>query len=179
MKGMFFLACLLPLAFLHAGDIQPFDRLGRDNVTVKVKETGSGKIADYDYRAYWGSYDRKETSTKNLLVEVAKVGAQPGPVEVEFFFVMREKGGKPFALASKPVTLPEGSGEAEFSGSAEAQRERWVYANISESSGTSMTGWFVRVVRGSRIVGVAASSDTLLKPAGDPAALAGIIAKKK
>lgn len=169
---------ILAAATAWADDAMPYDRLGRDNVTVKVKETGSGKEADYQYKAYWGSYDRTETSTKNLAVEVAQVGAQSGEVKVELYFVMKPKGGKPFAVAAQPVTLAAGHGVAEFSGSAEMQRERWVYSSLRDSSGTSIAGWLVRVLRGQRIVGVAFSTESYRKAAENPAELAGMLAMK-
>lgn len=169
---------MLAAAAAWAQEIKPFDRLSRDNVTVKVKETGSGKNSDYQYKASWGSFDRTETSTKNLAVEVTKVGAQPEAVKVELFFVMKAKGGKPYAMTTEPISLPDGHGVAEFSGSAQMQRERWVYANERNASGTSIAGWLVRVLRGDRIVGVAASMDTYLKAAENPAVLAELLAAR-
>jgi len=60
------LPLLAPLAALGE-DLKPFDRLGRNNVTIRAQHKSEGSSTDYYYKASWGSYDRTVKSVNFLL----------------------------------------------------------------------------------------------------------------
>ena len=64
-----FPALLFPFVVLGQ-DIQPFDRLGRENVTIQAQHKRGGSSSDYDYRTSWGSYSKTVTSTREIEVTI-------------------------------------------------------------------------------------------------------------
>ena len=135
--------------------IIPYDRLGRDNVTIRAQQKGGGNDADYRYRSRWGSYVRTVTSTKDIEVTILQPRREKQPLRVEFFFVIK---GKRYAKQAGALDLPEGEGTAVFSTTAKQNQARWVYLGFREGSGERIEGWLVRALNYNRILGIAASS---------------------
>ena len=73
--------------FVPSELIISYDRLGRDNVTIRAQQKGGGNDADYRYRARWGSYVRTVTSTKDIEVTILQPRRAKQPLRVGFFFV--------------------------------------------------------------------------------------------
>ncbi len=61
---------LVPLTALGE-DIKPFDRLGKDNVTIRAQHISGGSSTDYSYKTSWGSYVRTVKSFKDIEVTIA------------------------------------------------------------------------------------------------------------
>ncbi|HEY5706477.1 MAG TPA: hypothetical protein VIS96_12975 [Terrimicrobiaceae bacterium] len=167
------LVLFLPLVALGQ-EIKPFDRLGRDNVTIRAQHKSGGNSADYSYRASWGSYVRTVTSTKDIEVTVTQQRKEKHPLKLEFFFVI--KGG-PSRYAKKAgiLDLPEGEGSAVFSTSSQQRQARWVYLGFREKSGERIEGWLVRALKDDRIIGIAGSSPSLEEMATDPEKLKSLL----
>jgi hypothetical protein len=83
-------ALLFPFVVLGQ-EIQPFDRLGRENVTIQAQHKRGGSSSDYDYRTSWGSYSKTVTSTKEIEVTIKQHRKEKQPLE--FFFIIKRKVG--------------------------------------------------------------------------------------
>jgi hypothetical protein len=120
--------------FIPSELIIPYDRLGRDNVTIRAQQNGGGNDVDYRYRARWGSYVRSVTSTKDIEVTILQRRKAKQPLRVEFFFVIKGEE-KRYAKQAGALDLPEGEGTAVFSTTAKQNQARWVYLGVRERSG--------------------------------------------
>jgi hypothetical protein len=96
--------------------LKAFDRLGRDNITIRAQQKSGGSSADYSYRSPRGSYVRTVTSTKDIEVTVNQPRKEKHPLKLEFFFVI--KGEKSYVKQAGTLDLPEGEGSAIFSTSS-------------------------------------------------------------
>jgi hypothetical protein len=93
-------ALLFPVIVLGQ-EIQPFDRLGRDNVTIQAQHKRGGSSSNYDYRTSWGSYSKTVTSTKEIEVTIKQHRKEKQkPLVVEFFFIIKGEAG---ALHNEPA----------------------------------------------------------------------------
>ena len=162
-----------PLDKSAADAIKPFDRLGRNNVTIRAQQKSGGSSTDYSYRTSWGSYVRTVTSTRDIEVTVNQPRKEKQPLKLEFFFVI--KGDKRYAKQAGSLDLPEGEGSAIFSTSSKRGQERWVYLGFREGSGERIEGWLVRALKGDEIVGIAASSPSLEELAAQPQKLRALL----
>jgi hypothetical protein len=84
-------ALLFPVIVLGQ-EIQPFDRLGRENVTIEAQHKRGGSSSDYDYRTSWGSYSKTVTSTKEIEVTIKQHRKEKQSLIVEFFYHQRKVG---------------------------------------------------------------------------------------
>jgi hypothetical protein len=168
------LLLLAPLAALGE-DLKPFDRLGRDNVTIRAQHRSGGSSADYSYKASWGSYVRTVKSVKDIEVTISQARKEKQPVKIEFFFVIKGDS-KRYAKKAGELDLPEGEGTAVFSASAKQNQQRWVYLGYHERSGERIEGWLVRAVKEERILGIAASTPSLEEMAANPERLEALLA---
>jgi hypothetical protein len=188
MKAWLLLLCLIPLLAFSDDSIvtgtaqekaseavKPYDRLGRDNVTIRAQHKGGGGSSDYDYKASWGSYARTVTSTKDIEVTITQPRREKQPLKLEFFFVVKGDS-KRYAKQAGALDLPEGEGSAVFSTSSKQSQSRWVYLGVHERSGERIEGWLVRALNNDRIIGIAASSPSLEELAADPQKLKGLLA---
>jgi hypothetical protein len=188
MKAWLLLLCLIPLLAFSDDSIvtgtaqekaseavKPYDRLGRDNVTIRAQHKGGGGSSDYDYKASWGSYARTVTSTKDIEVTITQPRREKQPLKLEFFFVVKGDS-KRYAKQAGALDLPEGEGSAVFSTSSKQSQSRWVYLGVRERSGEQIEGWLVRALNNDRIIGIAASSPSLEELAADPQKLKGLLA---
>jgi hypothetical protein len=188
MKAWLLLLCLIPLLAFSDDSIvtgtaqekaseavKPYDRLGRDNVTIRAQHKGGGGSSDYDYKASWGSYARTVTSTKDIEVTITQPRREKQPLKLEFFFVVKGDS-KRYAKQAGALDLPEGEGSAVFSTSSKQSQSRWVYLGVRERSGERIEGWLVRALNNDRIIGIAASSPSLEELAADPQKLKGLLA---
>jgi hypothetical protein len=148
-----------------AESIKPYDRLGRDNVTVRAQHKSGSSTSDYSYRSRWGSYARTVTSTKDIEVTVTQPRKEKQALKLEFFFIIKGNS-KRYAKKAGVLDLPEGEGSSVFSTSAKQGQERWIYMGFRESSGERIEGWLVRALNNDRIIGIAASSPRLEELAG-------------
>lgn len=165
---------LLPLVALGE-EIQPFDRLGRDNVTIQAQQKSGGSSADYRYKSRWGSYVRTVTSTKDIEVTVKQQRKEKQPLKLEFFFVIKGDT-KRYAKQAGTLDLPEGEGSSTFSTTSKQGQERWVFMGVHERSGEHIEGWLVRALKDGRVLGIAASSPSLEELAAQPEKLKGLLA---
>jgi len=170
------LLLLIPLVALGE-EIKPFDRLGRDNVTIRAQHRSGGSSTDYDYKAPWGSYVRTVKSFKDIEVTIAQPRKEKHPLKLEFFFVI--KGDKRYAKKAGVVDFPEGEGSAVFSTSAQQNQQRWVYIGVHGKSGERVEGWLVRALKEDRIIGIAASAPSLEEMAANPGRLNDLLAVAK
>ncbi len=154
--------------------LKPYDRLGRDNVTIRAQQKSGGSSSDYSYKASWGSYVRTVTSTKDIEVTISQPRREKQPLKLEFFFVIKGDSGK-YAKQAGALDLPEGEGSAVFSTSSKQGQSRWVYMGIQERSGERIEGWLVRALKDDRIIGIAASSPSMEELAAYPAKLKGLL----
>lgn len=174
---IFLSALMFPLV-VFGQEIQPFDRLGRENVTIEALHKSGGSSSDYDYKTRWGSYSKTVTSTKEIEVTVKQPRKEKQPLTLEFFFVIKGDSGR-YAKQAGIFDLPEGEGSATFSTSSKQDRARWVYLGISERSGERIEGWLVRALRDQRIIGIAASSPSLEELAAKPDKLKALVASNR
>jgi len=165
------LLVLLAISSLSAQEIAPFDRLGKNNVTVKAKQLSGGSKIDRNWQTSWGSYDRDMTSTKVIEVEVSGIGTNKGPIKVEFFFAIKDEanGLRYFEGQNEKNDLDRGL----WLFSTTATRNVVNLAALGEryKSGEKIVGWLVRVIRDNTIVGVAASAPAFEKAASNPGEL--------
>jgi hypothetical protein len=172
MKALHLLV-LMPLVALGE-DIKPFDRLGRENVTIRAQHVSGGNSTDYRYKAAWGSYVRTVTSFKDIEVTIVQPRREKHSLKLEFFFVI--KGDSRYAKRAGEADFPEGEGSAVFSTSTRQRQERWVYVGVYGQSGEKVDGWLVRALKGNQIVGVAASAPSLEETAANPERLDELLA---
>jgi hypothetical protein len=170
-----FLPALLFHLVVLGQDIQPFDRLGRENVTIQAQHKRGGSSSDYDYRASWGSYSKTVISTKEIEVTIKQHRKEKQPLIVEFFFIIKGESGR-FAQQAGVLELPEGEGTATFSTSSKQDRARYVYLGIRERSGDRIEGWLVRALNRGRVLGIAASSPSFEELASRPDKLKPMVA---
>jgi hypothetical protein len=157
-----------------ARDQAPFDRLGRDNVTIRAQLKSGGSSTDYSNKTSWGSYVRTVKSFKDIEVTVTQPRKEKHPLKLEFFFVM--KGENRYAKKAGEADFPEGEGSAVFSTSAGKISSGWIYIGIYERSGERVEGRLVRALKGDQIVGIAASAPSLEEMAANPERLNGLLA---
>jgi hypothetical protein len=158
-----------------AESLKAYDRLGRDNVTIRAQHESGSSTSDYSYRSRWGSYARTMTSTKDVEVTVTQPWKDKQALKLEFFFIIKGDS-KRYAKQAGVLDLPEGEGSSVFSTSARQGQERWVYMGFRESSGERIEGWLVRALNNDRIIGIAVSSPSLEELAADPQKLKGVLA---
>jgi hypothetical protein len=172
MKALCFLF-LVPLVALGE-DIKPFDRLGKDNVTLRAQHISGGSSTDYSYKTSWGSYVRTVKSVKDIEVTIVQPRKEKHALKLEFFFVI--KGDRRYAKRAGEVDFPEGEGSAVFSTSARQSQQRFVFVGAYAQSGEKVEGWLVRALKGGQIVGVAASAPSLEEMAANPERLNALVA---
>ena len=172
MKGLHWLFLLPLLAF--GEEIKPFDRLGRENVTIRAQHISGGSSTDYNYKTYWGSYVRTVKSFKDIEVTIVPPRKEKHPLKLEFFFVI--KGDYRYARKAGEADFPEGEGSAVFSTSTRQSQHRLVYVGVYAQSGEKVEGWLVRALKGDQIVGVAASGPSLEETAASPERLSALVA---
>jgi hypothetical protein len=112
---------VVPLVALGE-ETKPFDRLGRDNVTIRAQHKSGGSSADYSYKTSWGSYVRTVTSTKDIEVTVTQQRKEKLPLKLEFFFVIKGDSGR-YAKKAGILDLQSGEGTAVFSTSSQQGQE--------------------------------------------------------
>ena len=155
-------------------EINPFDKLGRDNVTVRARHISGGSSTDYSYKTSWGSYIRTVKSFKDIEVTVVQPRKEKHPLKLEFFFVIKAENR--YARRAGETDLPEGEGSAVFSTSTRQSQQRFVYVGIYDRAGEKIEGWLVRALKGDQIVGVAASGPSLEEVAAKPERLNALVA---
>ena len=121
--------------------LKPYDRLGRDNVTIRAQQKGGSSSSDYSYRSRYGSYVRTVTATKDVEVTITQPRKEKQPLKLQFFFVLKGDS-KRYAKQAGVLDLPEGEGSA-VSTSAKQGQQRFVFMGFRESSGERIEGWFV------------------------------------
>jgi hypothetical protein len=164
---------LVPLTALGE-DIKPFDRLGKDNVTIRAQHISGGSPTDYSYKTSWGSYVRTVKSFKDIEVTIVQPRKEKHPLKLEFFFVI--KGDHRYAKRAGEMDFPEGEGSAVFSTSARQSQQRFVFVGSYAQSGEKVEGWLVRALQGDQIVGLAASAPSLEETAANPERLNVLLA---
>lgn len=147
----------------------PYDRLYDANVLVRAKTIAGGVDVDRRWRTETGAYESTRVSNKDLEVDISGL-VLAIPLEVRCYFVMRNKQTNQKAtLFGGSQVLPSGQGRHVFSIEASRKDNRYIFDGAREQSGWSIVGWMIQAIRGKRIVGVAASSQTYEKMAGSGA----------
>ena len=163
----FVLLVLLPV-LAQAEEIKPFNQLGKENVTLRVKQIKSGNSFDYNYKASWGSYDRDVTTWKDVEISVEQSRAVKVPVTLEFYFLFNHSKVAKFA---GKADVPLGVGDFTFSGQATRNDANWIYLDLKTASGDKMSGWFVRAIKDGAVVGATGSNQSGVKLAENPLGL--------
>jgi len=155
----------------RAGDLQPFDRLGRDNVTLHTGAAAGGGSTRNDFETGYGSYDKTKDQKKDIEISIRPVASKTDPITIKFYFVFKDVSTKEESyIPCDPVVFEQGSGSARFSQTATSKDLKLVMIGFREKDGETIYGWLVRAIRNDKIVGVAASNERFSRIAQDPKA---------
>ncbi len=161
---------LLSVCAGFAGDPSPYDRLSKDNVTMKVSIGGSGTtMTDQTLKTDYGTYSKDMKSEREMIVEIPILkSGQPAP-KIEAFCFFRDHGSSK-TQAKKAEVRELGPQKFSFVLEAENRRERWMYADNGKVSqyGEKILGWCVRAIANDKIVGIAGSSTKFEELAAKP-----------
>lgn len=157
-----------------ADGLQPFDRLSRNNVTLKTSVLSSGaNTTGQSIKTDYGTYSKDVSTSKVMQVDVALPKTDGPEIKVEAFAFFKNRGGSQVNCTPLEVTPGEKLHSYTFDITASHRRERWMYADDGKVSeyGTKAVGWIVRAIANNTIVGIAYSSESYREVAGNPAAL--------
>ena len=160
---------LIIAATSKAKDLRPFDRLGRDNVTLDAKSVANGAATRNEYETDYGSYDKTKDQDKDIAVRVLEVSPSSKKLSIEFYFVFRDARTNKESFVPA-VVFKEENGMLIFRERATSTDTKLAMIGVRTKTGESIYGWFVRAVRDGRIVAVAGSAERFVKMAGDPKA---------
>lgn len=151
-----------------AEDILPFDRLGRNNVTLDAKTIAGGSSNQNDYKTDYGSYDKTKNQAKSIEIKTHCLSSNKEDLSIRFYFVFRDaQTKKELFVPSDAVTFKEGIGTAVFRETSKSTDLNLVTIGIREKTGKTIVGWLARAIRSNQIVGVAGSTERLKKMAGE------------
>jgi hypothetical protein len=173
MKNIFAisLALVFSTSISPAAELQPFDRLGRSNLTLHTSAVAGGASTQNDFKTNYGSYDKTKNQKKDIQVEIRPVSSNKSPITLRFYFVFRDAATKEeYFIPCDPVIFDQGSGTARFSETATSNDLKLVMIDIREKSGETIYGWLVRAIRDDTIVGIAGSNERFIGIAQDPRA---------
>lgn len=156
-----------------AGDPAPYDRLSKENVTMKVSVGGSGTtMTDQTLKTDYGTYSKDMKSEREMIVEIPVLKSGQTAPKIEAFCFFREHGSSK-TQAKKAEVKELGPQSFSFVLEAENRRERWMYADNGKVSqyGEKILGWCVRAVANDKIVGIAGSSTKFEELAAKPQAI--------
>jgi len=162
---------LLLILDVRASDLQPFDRLARDNVTIHAGAVAGGGSTRNDFKTDYGSYDKTKNQQKDIEVSIRPVSSNKSPITIRFYFIFRDASTKEeMFIPCDPVVFEQGSGSARFSQTATSTDLKLVMIDIREKTGETIYGWLVRAIRDDTIVGIASSNERFSGFARDPKA---------
>ncbi|HRJ72728.1 MAG TPA: hypothetical protein PLS03_10915 [Terrimicrobiaceae bacterium] len=156
-----------------AGDPSPYDRLSKDNVTMKVSVGGSGStMTDQSLKTDYGTYAKDMKSEREMIVEIPILKSGHAVPKIEAFCFFRDHGSSK-TQAKKAEVKEVGPQRFSFVLEAENRRERWMYADNGKVTqyGEKILGWCVRAVANDKIVGIAGSSTKFEELAARPQAI--------
>ena len=171
MKSSIFTSIFLLLSGA-AFAIQPFDDLGRDNVTVEAKTQGGGSSLTQTYHDDLGGYIIDGNQHKEMAVHVSQMRQKKIPLVVEFYFAFKDVSGRVEVKKTGEYKMDDGEGDCEFDAEAHTHSEKWVYYTLPTEyydSGNRISGWFVRAIGNDKILGIYASNPSFEDMAKDPA----------
>jgi hypothetical protein len=132
--------------------------------------TGTGQVSHWEIS--WGSYNRDFHETKNIRIFARDVSRSLKNVEVRVYFTALKSGGERFIYNHATLQVPL-NGQVEVSNEIAApplfsnDELHLVLANRHYSSGAHMEGWIAIGRDDSRVFGMAASNQSLLRAAQD------------
>lgn len=157
-----------------AEELQSFDRLSRDNVTLKTSVLSSGAgMAEQTLKTNYGTYAKNISTSKVMQVDVVLAKPDGPELKIEAFAFLKDRNGSRVSRAPLKVMAGDEPNTYTFDITSSHVRERWVYADLGKvsESGDKVVGWIVRAVANNTIVGIAYSSESYREVAGNPAAL--------
>lgn len=162
-------------ASVFAEEIKPFDKFGKDNVTLEHSSRTSSRYTD-SLRTSYGTRGDAKTITKELAI---KCRSPKTPLAVEAFFVWKNNKGR-YLLPAGEELIPIDGGEVSFSETGSSSKYKYVVLGVTDSDSNKVYGWIVRAIApDGRIVGALASSESYLRAAEDPAILSRMLAGKE
>jgi hypothetical protein len=151
-----------------AEEILPFERLGRNNVTLDAKTIAGDSSTRNDYKTDYGSYDKTKHQAKSVEIKTRCLSSNKEDLSIRFYFVFRDaQTKKELFVPSDAVTFNEGIGTAVFRETSMSTDMNLVTIGIREKTGKTIVGWLARAIRGNRIVGIAGSTERFKKMAGE------------
>jgi hypothetical protein len=152
-----------------AEEILPFDRLGRNNVTLDAKMIAGDSSTRNDYKTDHGSYDKTKHQAKSIEITTRCLSINKEDLSIMFYFVFRDAlTKKEIFVPSDAVTFKEGIGRAVFRETSMSTDMNLVTIGVRKKTGKTIGGWLARAIRGNRIVGIAGSTERFKKMAGEP-----------
>lgn len=161
-------------------ELLPYDRLARNNITLKAAIKSSGyKTTDQPVKTDYGTYVKNQTTAKEVQILLSLVPPDV-TVTLEAYAVFKDYQTKEMRIERLPLEKSSADSYS-FIMATEKTRERWMYADdgrVSET-GEKILAWFVRAIVGNQIVGFAASAPTYDDLAQKPDRLEAFLAKNK
>jgi hypothetical protein len=150
--------------------------------SIEAHEVGTGTGQVSHWETSWGSYNRDFHETKNIRIFVRDVSRSLKNVEVHIYFTALKSGGERFIYNHATLQVPL-NGQVEVSDEIAApplfsHELNLALAQRHYSSGAHMEGWIAIGRDDSRVFGMAASNQSLLRAAQD-GSLDLLIAKAK
>ena len=150
------------------------------SLEAHVVGTGTGQVSHWE--TSWGSYSRDFHETKRIRILVRDVSRSLNNVEVRIYFTALKSGGERFIYNHATLQVPL-NGQVEVSDEIAApplfsSELHLAAAGRHYSSGAHMEGWIAIGRDDSRVFGMAASNESLLRAAQD-GSLDQLIAKAK
>jgi len=162
-----FTACCAS-ATLQAQDLQPFDRLGRSNITLKTELLkGGSEVVGQSVKTDYGTYSKDLASVREFAITVSVLGKDN--FDMEAYALFKDHSTKALRCSKLIVTRISDT-EYRFKISAEHTRERWMYADEGRvsQSGEKIIGWLARAIFKNQIIGISASSPQFEELAKNP-----------
>ena len=143
---------------INNSQLLPYDRLFRGNIETKAKLLTTMNVNN-DYH------------DERIEVLLSGIGNSMEPVTVEAYEVWRRPQGSEYAFKGHQIKSDVGAGIFLFEFKRVRRTSAW---EEGERKTAAMAGWFVRVIRDQRIVGIFASSSTYERFAENPAVFSGL-----
>lgn len=112
---------------------------------------------------------REITAIRNIQVDVVGLSENKGPVEVQFFFALRDQESELKYYRGQQENFDLDRGQWIFSTTEKRTTRQNEFFNRKRTDrGSKLVGWFVRVIQNNTIVGVAGSAPSYITTAGIP-----------
>lgn len=157
-----------------AQELQPYDRLGRGNVTLVASVvSGGSSMEEQTLKTSYGTYTKDMVNSKTVQVDVTLPNTDDPPVKMEAYVFIKARGSSRVRYQPAEVRPMEKLNSYTFDMTVKYSKERWMYADAGKvtETGDKVAGWIVRAIADSRIVGIAFSSESYRTIAANPDSL--------